>query len=103
MEQYNEELKKKEEKAKELKQEKERELEKQKAKEQEKKVEEKKPEEPKSAEKKHIPVVYHYEDEKLVPETDKKVSDISTYNGGSTDKYKWSQSVTDVTFSLNIP
>lgn len=34
---------------------------------------------------------------------DKKVEDINTYNGGKTDHYSWSQSVTDVTIGVRLP
>ena len=37
------------------------------------------------------------------PKSSKVTSDISTYNGGETDKYKWSQDMTDVTVQIKLP
>lgn len=47
--------------------------------------------------------------EETPPEPEKKQSNykpdpsISTYNGAATDKYKWSQDLSDVTLQLNLP
>lgn len=57
------------------------------------KTEEKFPEQVKKAE----------EITKIEKKVDDKIVNISTYNGGVTDKYFWSQSVTDVTVQVAIP
>ena len=43
------------------------------------------------------------EEKKEAPKIDPKIREISTYNGDKTDKYNWSQSVTDVIVQIPVP